>query len=308
VAPVLLLWLLRYNRAGKRWTKAAAFAGGSVIALLPVFWLVGKAPRQAIFNIFEYHMLHRQEDWPGAIAHDLGVMTDWLSSSQALLLGLLAAAGLAFAAQRSGWDCRRRAEFYLCGWLSLALAVHISMAHPTFARYYLLTVPFLAILATVGLYSITTRMMTVDRPFWPVLGLTVLLAGGLAKSLPERTDNSFWQAFAQVAAKVDQVTPRQGTVLADEHVYFLTRRTPPSGMELADSHKLTLPAPLAAQLHVIPHAELEKQIRSGRFDTVVACDEEEYGKSIDLDSLYPKKSEFERCTVFWGRGTDRRAK
>ena len=46
---------------------------------------------------------------------------------------------------------QRRGEFYLCGWLALAVGLFISTAHPTFQQYYLFTVPFLSILSALGL-------------------------------------------------------------------------------------------------------------------------------------------------------------
>src|ERR1022692_1438577 len=67
--------------------------------------------------------------------------------------GLGGLAGLLCSRKRSGWERAQRREFYLCAWLAVALMVHISTATPTFRRYYLLAVPFLAILACAGLYD-----------------------------------------------------------------------------------------------------------------------------------------------------------
>lgn len=302
VGPVLLLWTLIHNRAGIRAAKFAAFLAGSAIAFLPLLWLFVKSPRQVFFSVIEYHLLYRQVGWPGAIRHDLEVMASWIDSSQALLLGLLAAAGLLFIAFRSQWEPQRRAEFYLCGWLSLALWAQISSAHPNFPQYFILLVPFLAILASAGLYSIASRMYHPDRPFWPVLIYGVLLSLGLAKSLYEERDDVVWHDFEQIAGKVDQVTPPNATLLADEHVYFLTRRPPPSGMELRDSHKLELPAPLAASMHIVSAAELDRQIQAGVFSTVETCTfTDEKIATLGLARLYAQKAEIEDCTIFWDR-------
>jgi hypothetical protein len=183
VGPVLLLWMLIHNRIGSRPVKLAAFLAGSAIAFQPLLWLYVKGPRQVLFNVVQYHLLYRQVGWPGAIRHDLELQAAWIDSSQALLLGLLAAAGLLFIVFRSQWDRPRRAEFYLCGWLALALWAQISSAHPNFPQYFILLVPFLSILASIGLYSIGSRMFDPDRPFWPILIYSVLLSLGLAKSL-----------------------------------------------------------------------------------------------------------------------------
>jgi hypothetical protein len=228
-------------------------------------------------------------------------MASWIDCSQALLLGLLGAGGLLFIAFRSEWDRRRRGEFYLCAWLASALGAHISIAHPTFQRYYLLLVPFLGILASVGLYWIASLLYAPDRPFRPVLALTVLLALGLAKWLYEERDDFSWRDVEALASKVDQVTPPQGLLLADEYVYFVTRRPPPSGMELEDSHKLEFSAAMAERLHIVPGTELTRRIKAGVFHTVQTCEDEETIEELGLERLYAQKAALGDCTVFWDK-------
>jgi hypothetical protein len=302
VGPVLLVWILIHNRAGSRAAKLAAFLGGSAIAFQPLLWLFVRGPRQVIFNVVQYHLLYRQVGWPGAIRHDLELMAAWIDSSQALILGLLAAAGLLFIVFKSQWEHARRAELYLCGWLAVALWAHISTIHPNFPQYFILLVPFLSILASAGLYSIGSRLYHPDRPFWPVLIYGVLLSLGLAKSLYEDRGEVTWQDFEKIAGKVDQVTPPNAPLLADEHVYFLTRRQPPSGMELRDSHKLDLPAALADSMHILSATELDRRIKAGVFTTVETCTfPEEKIAALGLARLYSQKAEIEECEVFWDR-------
>jgi hypothetical protein len=299
---VLLVWILVHNRAGVKTAKAAAFLAGSAIALQPLLVLFAKAPRQVLFSVIQYNLLYRQVGWPGAIRHDLEVMASWIDSSQALMLGLLAAAGLLFIVFRSQWDRPRRAEFYLCGWLALALWAQISCAHPNFPQYFILLVPFLSVLAAVGLYSIGSQMYDPDRPFWPVLIYSVLLFLGLAKSLYEERDDVNWQDFEEISRKVDQVTPPHALLLADEHVYFLTRRLPPSGMELRDAHKLELPDDLADSMHIVTGSELDRRIQARIFSTVETCTfTDEKIEALGLVRLYSQKAEIENCAVFWDR-------
>ncbi len=301
VGPVLLLWIVLQNRIGNRWTKSAAFLAGALLPFQPLLWLFLQAPRQVRFNIFDYHFFFRQVEWGGAIQHDLEVLTSWIDSSPALLLGLLALAGLLFIARRSNWDHRQRAEFYLCAWLVLALSVHISTAHPTFARYFLFTAPFFAILASVGLYAAGSRLDSPNRPWPSVVVLTVLLSLGLAKAIYDEHDNMNWSDFEQVARKVQEVTPPGQALLADEFVYFLTKRQPPSGMELADSHKLNnLPPDFAAELHILPRRELDKQVNLGKFSTVETCDDDdERILELHLPQLYSRKADVSGCSVYW---------
>lgn len=301
-APVLLIWLLIHNRTGKRWLKGAAFLAGALIPFLPVLWLFVHGPKQVWFGIFQYNALYRTVDWPGATRHNLEILTYWIDSSQALTLGLLSAAGVFFI-RKSDWDRARRAEFYLCGWLAAAAAAEICVAHPTFQRYFLLTVPFLALLAVVGLYAVTLRMWNPDRPAWPVFALTLLVVLGLAKTLYEKWDTFTWPYLEQIARKVDEVTPRGATLFADEQIYFLTRRRPPPGMELEDSHKLELlPADLARLFHILPKSELDRRVAAGVYNTVATCeDDEDVLAAWALPRRYAHKADLGDCAVYWGR-------
>ena len=300
VAPVLVLWMLVYNRAGNRWTKAAAFAAGVTAAFLPLLRLLIQSPRQVYFGIIEYNFHYRGVQWEEATSHNITVMLSWVDSAHALMLGLLAIAGLLFIRFHSDLPSARRAEFYLCGWLSLALGLHISTAHPTFQRYYLLTVPFLAILAVVGLYWITAKLLHPDRPYPAVLLLTVLLSFGLAKSLYGERGDWRWSQLEAIARQVDKVTPPDAALLADEHIYFVTGHRPPSGMELADSHKLRFDAARSELLHVVSTPELIRRIKAGEFQTVQICKDGLDVGELDLKKLYVHQAELEECTVFWG--------
>ena len=297
-APVLLVWMLFYNRAGRRWTKLMAFGAGTVVPFAPVFWLFWLGPRQTWFNVVQYHTFFRTLYWPETTRHDLEILTSWIDSGQALVLGLLAVFGLLYVARRSAWPRALQAEFYLCAWLAAALSVWVGRAHPTFARYFLLTVPFLTILSVVGLYAIASRVLGADRPRWPVLLVSVLFALGLGKSLYERRDLN-WSVYQRHANKVDQVTPRHSLLLADEPIYFLTRRTPPPGFELYYTHKVNLPNAEAALMHVITEAEVKRQVQSGMFATAYSCDDdkiEDYG----LEKLYTQHVDIDDCSLYWG--------
>jgi len=302
VCPVLAIWMVFQNRSGNRWVKLGAFLAAAIVPVLPVAYLFLKGPRQTLFNILQYNLIFRQVEWPGAKPHDIGVVLSWLNSAQALIVGSLAIAGLLFVKFRSDWNAQQRAEFYLCGWLALALGVYISTAHPTFQRYYLFALPFLTIPATAGLYSVSTRLYAPNRPFWPVFALTVIFSLELAKALHGKHDNINWMDLEKVAAKVDQVTPPGGAVLSDEHIYFITRRPPPSGMELADSHKLDFPPERAAPLHLVSEAEELKQIKERRFATAVDCDKGHKVGAEDFQRVYKQKAEFDTCTVYWDPG------
>ncbi|MDP9053472.1 MAG: hypothetical protein M3N93_04110 [Acidobacteriota bacterium] len=299
VCPVLAVWMAAQNRAGSRWAKLTAFLGAAMVPFLPVAWLFVRGPKQTLFNIIQYNLLFRQVEWPGALGHDMGVMLSWLNSAQALLVGLLALAGLLYIRFRSAWTQPARGEFYLCGWLALALAVHISSAHPTFQRYYLFALPFLIILSAAGVYSLSNRLFTPDRPFWPIFALACIFSLELAKALHEKHSNVNWGDLEQVAAMADRVTPPNGIILGDEYVYFLTKRPPPSGMELADSHKLDFPPERARPLHLVSESEILRQMKAGRFATAADCDKGHKVGAEDFKKLYRQKEETESCAVYW---------
>ncbi len=296
-APVLLVWMLFYNRAGSRWTKLIAFGIGTAVPFAPVFWLFWLGPRQTWFNLVQYHLFFRKLYWPETTRHDLEILTSWIDSGQGLVLGLLAVFGLLYVARRSPCPRPLKAEFYLCAWLAAALSAGVGHAHPTFTRYFLLTVPFLSILSVAGLYAIASRVLEADRPLWPVLLVSLLFALGLGKSLYERPDKN-WSVYQRLASKVDQVTPRNALLFADEPIYFLTGRMPPPGFELSYTHKVNLPPSEAALMHIITETEVKRQVQSGMFATAYSCDDDEI-HDYGLKKLYQQHADMDDCTIFW---------
>jgi len=298
--PVLLAWMMFYNRAGSRGIKFCAFVVGTVIPFAPVIWLFWQGPQQAWFNLVQYHLFFRELYWPETTRHDLEVLTSWIDSGQALLIGLLALSGLLYIARRSQWPASMKANFYLCAWLAAALAVEVGRAHPTFPRYFLLTVPFLAILAAVGLYAIASRVLEPDKPLWAVLPVVIFLVFGLAKSLYERRQVGNWSAYERLARKIDEVTPHNLLLFANEPIYFLTRRVPPPGLELSYSHEVDLGPAKNALLHIVTSSEVKRQVQSGMFATAYSCDEDDIS-DYGLPNLYKQRVDMEDCSIFWDR-------
>lgn len=297
-APVLIAWMLFYNRAGSRWAKFAAFCVGTIIPFGPVFWLYSKGPRQTWFNVIQYHALFRQMYMPETTSHDIDVLTSWLDSGQALLTGALALSGLIYIARRSEWPPALKAEFYLCAWLSAAISLEVSRAHPTFSRYFLLVVPFLAILASVGMFAISSRVFEPDKPLWAVLLVVTFLVLALGRSLYDRVEIGDWSSYERLARKVDEVTPPNAPLFADEPIYFLTQRTPPPGLELSYTHKIDLGPEANALQHIIPEAELKRKVQSGMFATAYTCDSDEEN-DYGLLNLYRQHVDMEDCHIFW---------
>ena len=73
--------------------------------------------------------------------------------------------------------------------------------------YFLLIVPFLAILATVGLYAIASRVLEPGKPLWAVLPVSMLLVFGLGKSLYSHGQQTGdWSPYERMAKTIDEVT------------------------------------------------------------------------------------------------------
>ena len=303
VAPapaVLLAWILRHCYTGRRLSRVSAFLAGTVVPFLPVLWLFARAPRQVLFNVFEYHLFYRRANWEDVNPHDWKVLSAWLTSPQALVLGLLAAAGMWFCMRSSSWDRARRAEFSLCGWLALAIGAELCVAHPTFEWYFVLVIPFLAILSVAGLYVICSQLCPRVPPWQPVALLLLVVSLGSAKSLYEDRNGFSWRDLEAVAREVDKVTLRSAPLWADEHVYFLTRRRPAEGTEVSYAEVIDLPAGLASSLHIVPLEELDRRAATGMFSTVSTCEESEQIEALDLPRLFRHNTPIGTCHVFWG--------
>ncbi len=301
VAPVMLLWILIYNRAGQRLPKFLAFSVGAAIPFVPVLWFYIQRPAQVLFTVFQYNYRYREVGWDGtATAHNIDVLSAWLNNFQAAALGSLALAGIVFTLRRSGWAKVQRAEFYLCAWIAVIMGAHISTAHPTFQRYFLLIVPFLAILSVPGLYWISSRLSHSERPTVAVLAASLLFVLGCAKNVYDSHDSFAWPDFEAIAAKVNQVTPKGAPIWADEYVYFISRRTPPTGMEHENSHKpLNLSPDFLQSLHILPRPELERRVLAGKYYTTATCDDSERMEKLDLPNVYRHSEEIGDCTVYW---------
>ena len=135
----------------------------------------------------------------------------------------------------------RRAEFYLCAWLALAEAIHLSTAHPTFQQYFLFFDPACDHTRGRRASMLWDRARgRPDRPWWAVAPTMLLMLFGTARLVAQQRGGMHWNDLEKVAAKVKEVTPPGSALLADEATYFLTKREPPEGLAHLDAFKLTL--------------------------------------------------------------------
>ncbi|HEX4772820.1 MAG TPA: hypothetical protein VH351_18450 [Bryobacteraceae bacterium] len=300
ILPVLLLWLWLKNERGSRIAKAVAFMAGLLPPFLPVLWLFVQSPHATFFNVVQYQAIFRRADWsaPLAAGHDFVVLTAWVDGGQTLLLLMFILVAILYVRQNLGLPKNLRDEFWLACWLSTALVLYISTAHPTFSRYYIVGMPLYALLAAPGLMVVGSRLLSPQRPFWPTALLVLVLLLSLGRALFDERDGATWQRYEEISREVAKVTPSGAKLFADEHVYFLLRRQPPSGLEFSYSHKVDLPPKEAERLHIIPTKELAAQMKAGVYATVETCDDDKID-DWHLAELYKQRKDVADCSIFW---------
>jgi uncharacterized membrane protein len=301
VPAILFLWIAWQSKAEDRLRKILGFLAGAAIPFVPLAWFFVEAPDKVWFDVFKWHLVYRRVNWPEATQWDLDVTTSWLDSSHGFLLAILAVIGLIYLAKHDEWDSRERAEFYLSGGLAAGLGLYLSFTHPTFTRYFVVMVPFVSIPATVGFYALASSFGGKERPLKFVAVLAMLIVAGLSRFLYLDRDSVRWYQMESVARKVNEVTPPNEALWADEHIYFLTRRTPPSGMEFAYSHKISVPAKQAESLHLLSNEDVKRQLAAGAFATVESCEDSDENTKLGLPTRYRQMAKVDDCYVFWDR-------
>ncbi len=297
-AVVILVWLWVTNRAGNRRAKALSYLAGSAIPFLPVLLLFIKGPEQTFFNIAQYHAIYRRVGWPGATKHDLIVFSSWFDAPQALVLGLLVIAGVLFV-RKSAWDEVRKSEFHLACWIAGAVGLYLCTPHPTFGRYFILIVPFLAVPAAAGLYSVGSRLGDPGHPTAPALVAIALIALPFINIEIDTWGDTSWKDYELVAQKTAQVTPPGGRLFADELVYFALKENPPPGMELSYAHLLDLPPAREKLLHIVSQRELKEQITKGMFAAFQTCSDDEAAQ-YGMPGPFRQHANAGDCQLFWG--------
>ena len=162
----------------------------------------------------------------------------------------------------------------------------------------MLTVPFLAIPAAAGLYGVGSRLVDPDRPRWPLILFSAIMLIGLGRDLYGRGFVDHWGIYQRQAKKVDQVTPPNAAVLAEEPIYFFSRRIPPPGLELVYTHLLNLPPADAALLHILSKKDIKRQVEEGKFATAYSCDDDEIA-DYGLKAHFKQQVDVDDCTIFW---------
>src|SRR5262249_35566174 len=152
ILPILLVWT-GWRSFGRCLTPCGWLLVGAAISFLPIGWLALLAPHQTLFNTLEYHLLYRSPSNRIALLTNVRTLTELLNSGQFMLQVIFAGIGLLFVLGHSEWEEERKSEFYLCGLLTAGLGLFLITAPITFTQYFILLVPFLSILASVGIIA-----------------------------------------------------------------------------------------------------------------------------------------------------------
>jgi hypothetical protein len=301
VLPILLAWAAWYSTDEWRFKNSTGFFVGTLIAFSPLICLASLAPYQMFFNTFEYHFFYRAVSNWQAYNINLNTLIGLFHSRQFLLLMIFAGVGL-FVLNRSQWDAGRKAEFYLCGWLAAGLGAFLSTVKITFHQYFVLSIPFLSILASVGIVAAGSWLRAPGRPVWLVLAVLAVFVAEFPFWLWQQHKRLHWSQLEAAAKVINDITPLDGLLWAHEAIYFAAQRTPPSGLEHADSLKLRLPPSESALLHVMSRADLNDLVAAGRFATIASCwATEEWIDAVGLRKVYNKRTTVDGCDVFWSR-------
>ena len=296
-APVLLIlivWLAKFDQTGESRRKCFGYASGAVLPFLPLFWLGVLAPRQALFDIVEYHLFHRVGSQGSMIRWNLREIFDFFGSIQGFSLAVLAATGLSFVVRGQQLEQARRREFYLCAWLVVVLSAYLAMPRPTFSFYFVLVTPFLSILAAPGLQYVGTLRWVSRRPALMIATLIVLYSIGFGWQVYKMRREIFFadhKAMEAIAMDVNEVTPPNEWLFAFEQVYFESKRLPPPGMENAFD----------------PYSRRDEWLAANRYATVCMMANDPRVESLNLFGRYIKNKAITTPNftvyLFWDRIT-----
>ncbi|HEX7798262.1 MAG TPA: hypothetical protein VF456_28055, partial [Vicinamibacterales bacterium] len=230
-----------------------------------------------------------------------------LASPQALLLAGLGLIGFMFAAGRGRDETPYRDELLLAAALAGGLAGFAAITRPTFEQYFVMSFPFAAILAPVGVRAISTRLLTTwQRRAVAVIGVVPLLLPA-ARTVHQLVVSAYrpWVGVEAIGRHVDSVTPPAGWILANDLVYVAARRFPRPGLENDFSADLPPEAAARTGLNAPSPEQVERWFREGRFDTFAWCPVPASSYAVLLPQIYrqhvkmPYDSESRSCEIFW---------
>jgi 4-amino-4-deoxy-L-arabinose transferase-like glycosyltransferase len=304
IAPILLIWLAIQLPRGARVKPCSYYLAGVLIAVLPVGWFALHAWRQELFDVVTFHLKYRTlgpKFWrdKNVLFEDLKIYASMLNSTQGLLLIVYALIGFAYVISPKDGNPRFRKELQLCALIVVCLGAYICLARASCSQYFLAVLPFLVILATVGLFAVGTRVCPGLPAVWVVLAMLGMYEFEAAKSWreqifkPERT----WTEDERIGQLINRVIPPGAPIYCnDGAVYAAARRIPPRGLE--NNYAFVLPPKVAATVNVLAQPVIDALVAERKFVAVVAWSKEET-ESLHLRELYKEHQVFPTHEMFW---------
>jgi len=174
-----------------------------------------------------------------------------------------------------------------------------------FDIFFILALPFLGILASVGVCAIGYRVWTVGKPGWLVVLVTALFCMDTVRWVHRERLGGFsnpWSHWEALGRQVDGLTPPTGLIYAHDVILLTAKRLPPSGLENDYATRLDLTDALADSIHASSHPQWIKRLQQGRFDTALVTRSEVTAGELDLVSrAYRNSREVGGGILFWNR-------
>ncbi|MFN2602939.1 MAG: ArnT family glycosyltransferase [Gemmatimonadaceae bacterium] len=215
--PALAVFVIWFALKDK--SRAFLFVAGAAIAFIPLLILLIVAPDQTFADVFRYHLFDRPKlSW----RYNVREIIAWFGSLQGVVLTALAIAAVSL---------RKDDDVRLCGWISLAMIVTVSLARTTSAGYFLPATPFVAILAATGLIELTQQTNKFARRM-VVPVVAVYLVGLVGLRYVSRSETFYFdhRLVEKISQKMDRCSST-ARMNAPESIYFAARTLPARGFE-----------------------------------------------------------------------------
>lgn len=303
LVAVLLFWILFGGESDQQFKRSLYYLAGVAIASVPLVLLAINSPRQALFNVFEYHMFHRQLEFDNVAKMNAQQVISWLDSSQGTLLLVLSLFGL-LASRRVEPGIGGKSELTLCTWMGGSLFLYLSIVvRPTFSQYFVLVAPFAAILGGIGaVYFARLFRRQSKRILVLVLGIVLYcLPAALPAYQVLRPRMHSWPQIEAVGKEINRTAPEGLLYTPLDYIYFQSKRPALPGLGVWWAEGIQVNSHLAQQIHAVPKSEIDRWLLQRRFAAVVLYDNDERIERLGLTQLYHNRKllDGDKTLIFW---------
>jgi hypothetical protein len=271
---VLAAWAIGRTPRARRVSVAAAFCLGLVAVVLPLTLPVWRSPVEARFDLVQFHLDWRHRgvwDELNLWRHNMNVAFRLFGSAPATLLLVLAAIGLVARPAALGRPRLLGSTLPALALAAAATALGL-LVRPTFPQYFLLALPFLSVLAAIGLHVLVARFDRRQRAILLVVVFALYVATSarlVGSAIRARVvDASYWATLEEGAHVLRERGAGGRVYAAEPFVYLWAGLAPVRGLENFSAHQVRLEEghPLAGRL--VSEDELDRRFAGGYFDAV----------------------------------------